>query len=398
MTRVHTSGVQTLYHLLVVLGLMLILANVIANLVVFDGLRKVAAPPDGPLVSVLVPARNEARNIAECVRSLLLQDYPRYELIVLDDDSGDGTGGIVEKLMAEMRNPRVSSRLLRGGALPDGWTGKNWACHQLAQAASGDFLFFTDADTTHAPGTVSAAVDYACRNNASLLSAWPRLLTVTLGEKLIVPVIPVMGFGFCPLWLHRLFQHRRAAANPALMRRITAANGQFMFFTRDAYERIGGHAAVRDHVVEDVTLGREVAARIGEGMRLFNCDAQDFSTVRMYRSFAEVWEGFTKNMRAVFDGDRLGFWLFGLAQWVCLFAPCVAIFTAPAHVWRMVAVEVGLIYAIRLLLAGRFRTSIIGALLHPLGILLMMLIGLNSWRRSIGRGVVWKGRTYRPRL
>lgn len=394
----HTSPVLTLFHLLVVTGLILILANVIANLVVFDGLRKVAPPEDGPLVSVLVPARDEARSIEECVRSLLLQDYPRYELIVLDDHSTDRTAEIAEKLMAQMRNQRVTARLLRGEALPGGWTGKNWACHQLAQAASGDFLFFTDADTTHAAGTVSAAVDYACRNNASLVSAWPRMITKTLGEKLVVPVILLIGLGFCPLWLHRLYQHRGTRMKPALARRTGAANGQFMFFTREAYDRIGGHEAVRDQVVEDVTLGREVAARIGEGMRLFNCDALGFSTVRMYRSFGEVWEGFTKNVRAAFAGDGIGFWGLGGLLWVCLFAPFIAIFTAPADLRTMIAIELGLIYAIRLLLSGRFRTSLIGALLHPLGVFLTMLIGLNSWRRSIGRGVIWKGRIYKPRL
>jgi len=239
-------------------------------------------------------------------------------------------------------------------------------------------------------------MDYACRNNASLLSSWPRLLTGTLGEKLIVPVIPLIGFGFCPLWLLRLVQRKGLRFDPRLARAISASNGQFMFFKRKAYERIGGHAAVKAHLVEDVALGREVATRMGEGMRLFNCDGVQFSTVRMYRSLGETWEGFTKNMRAVFEGQSVAFWLFGLAQWTCLFAPFVFIFTAPQQVRRIVAAQVAVIYLIRVLLAVRFRTSWTGVLLHPIGMFLMMLIGLNSWRRSIGSGVVWKGRTYRP--
>jgi chlorobactene glucosyltransferase len=391
--------VQNLYQFFILLGLLVILVNVLLNLLHFDGLRPVAPPSDGPLVSVLVPARNEALNIEECVRSLLLQDYPRYELIVLDDHSSDSTASIVERLIAQMRNPRVvNARLIRGEHLPEGWTGKNWACHQLSEAASGEFLLFTDADTIHAPGTVSAAVDYACRNNASLVSAWPQLLTVTLGEALIVPAIVLMGIGFCPIWLQRLWQRFPNRIQQRFTREIACANGQFMLFTRAAYDHIGGHAAVRGHVVEDVTLGREVSSRMAEGLRLFNCDSLQFATVRMYRSFGETWAGFTKNMRAVFDENGAMFWLFGLFQWVFLFTPFIFIFFYHSPGWKLVAIQVGVIYFIRFLLAWRFRTSYLGALLHPIGIVLMSLIGLNSWRKSIGSGVEWKGRTYRPQV
>ncbi len=390
--------VLALYHFFILVVLLLVLGNVLANVLHFDGLRPVAPPGDGPLVSVLVPARNEVLNIEACVRSLLLQDYPRYELIVLDDHSEDATASIVEKLIAQVRNPRVTARMLRGEPLPEGWTGKNWACHQLSEAAAGEFLLFTDADTIHAPGMVSAAVDYANRHGASLVSAWPRLLTGTLGEKLIVPVILLIGAGFCPIWLQRLWQRNPRMIEPRMTRNIGAANGQFMFFTRAAYEQIGGHAAVRAHVAEDVTLGREVSARMTEGMRLFNCDSLAFTTCRMYRSLGETWEGFTKNIRAVFDEQRVLFWVFGVLQALCLFAPCVFIFTAPAQVWKLVAMQVAVLYIIRLVLTLRFRTSWVGALLHPIGVLLMLMIAVNSWRRSFGAGVMWKGRTYRPRV
>lgn len=389
---------MTLYHFFVVFTLMLVFANVLANLATFDGLRPVAPPTDGPLVSVLVPARNEERNIEECIRSLLLQDYPSYELIVLDDHSSDRTAEIAERLIGQVRNPRVSARLIRGEALPDGWVGKNWACHQLAQAASGEFLLFTDADTIHAPGTVSATVDYAYQKNASLVSAWPKLLTETLGEKLIVPVILLVGVGFCPLWLQRLIQYRGEKADPNMMRRMGAANGQFLFFTRACYDAIGGHEALRSHVVEDVAFGREVAARVGEGLRLFNCDALKFSTVRMYRSFGETWEGFTKNMRAVFEDQGILFWVFGVIQWACLFAPFIFLASSGMSLGHIVVVQVGLILATRALLAARFRTSWLSVVLHPIGIFLLMLIGLNSWRKSVGTGVTWKGRVYKPEL
>jgi len=386
---------QTIYHWLILGGLLLLLANVVANLITFDSLRPGTPPADPPLVSILVPARNEERSIEACVGSLLRQDYPNCEVIVLDDHSDDGTGAIAGRLMS---SSPATARLIRGQPLPEGWTGKNWACHQLSQAARGDFFFFTDADTEHAPGTVTAAVSYSLRNRAGLVSAWPRLLTGTLGEKLVVPVILLVGLASCPLWLQRWIQQRPERAKGRDVRRLGVANGQFMFFSRRTYELVKGHAGVHSHVVEDVTLGRQVAALIPEGERLFNCDALQFSTVRMYRSFGETWEGFTKNIRAAFDEQRVTFWVFGWVQAALLVGPFVAIFTAPASLKPLIGVQIGLIFSIRFLLAARFRTSWLGALLHPFGVLLMMLIGLNSWRLSNGRGVVWKGRTYKPEI
>jgi chlorobactene glucosyltransferase len=155
---------------------------------------------------------------------------------------------------------------------------------------------------------------------------------------------------------------------------------------------------VRSHVVEDVSLGRAVAARIPDGERLFNCEALHFSEVRMYRSFGETWEGFTKNMRAVFDDQRVGFWLFGVVAAACFLGPFVAVFSVSGAVRLLVLAQIAVIFGIRFLLAARFRTSWAGALLHPVGVLLLLLIGMNSWRRSTGAGVLWKGRIYKPQV
>lgn len=389
------DSLNLLYQTLVLFGLLLALAGVLVNVASFGSLRAVEPPPreEAPRVSILVPARNEARNIEACVASLLTQDYPNYELVVLDDHSDDGTSEIVRGLGLRTEGDR---RVISGAALPAGWTGKGWACHQLASAASGDFLFFTDADTTHAPGTVSAAVAAAREYRADLLSAWPRLLTGTLGEKLVVPMILLLGLVMYPHWLVLLLQKfpQIAARLPISFRRaLGAANGQFIFFSRAGYERIGGHAALHDHLVEDVALGRAVATRMGEGMRLLNCDALRFSTCRMYRSFGEVWEGFTKNMRAAFEDSLASFLAVGAMQFCGFLAPFLFVWL-PSPARPLVLMQIGVIYLIRVILTLRYRTSWLGCLLHPFGEALGLAIGLNSWRRLGKQGVSWKGRIY----
>jgi chlorobactene glucosyltransferase len=386
------------YHFVVLGVLGLGLLTVLLNLACFDGLTP-APPPreNAPRISILIPARNEERCIGACVKSLLAQDYPNFELIVLDDQSSDATPHLLDELGLCAGDPQ--RRYLRGEPLPAGWVGKNWACAQLARAASGDFLFFTDADTVHAAGTVSAAVAYAERRRASLLSAWPRLITVTWGEKLIIPMVILLGMTHYPHWLVLTLQRwpRAAGLLPRVLRRgLGAGNGQFMFWRRAAYDRVGGHAALRDHLVEDVALGRAVAARIDQGLRLFNCDALRFSTCRMYSSFGEVWEGFTKNLWPAFEGAHVAFFFIGAVQFCTYFAPCVLLglkWHGPEHAWLVA--EVATIYALRILLTWRYRTSWLSCVLHPVAELLGMAIALNSWRLAGRRGVLWKGRRYK---
>ena len=384
-----------LFHLLIVAVLLVSLASVLVNLACFDGLTPGSPRSDAPLVSILVPARNEALNIEPCIRSLLAQDYPNFELLVLDDHSSDATADRVRALGVIESGAR--HRLLHGAELPSGWVGKNWACHQLAQAARGEFLFFTDADTTHAPGTTAATLAYAEKTGADLVSAWPRLITITWSEKLIIPMILLLGMVLFPIWA-LLILERCAARGWFLPRRIRrhlpgAANGQFMFWKRSSYFAIGGHEAVRHHLVEDMALGREIVRRMGEGMRLRNCESLRFATCRMYRSFDEVWEGFTKNIRAAFEDNLAGFLFVGLIQACCFLLPFVAIFF-PHSPKSLVFLEIALIFLIRAILTWRFQTSWLGLVLHPIGHALCLAIGVNSWRRARTGGVRWKGRTY----
>ncbi len=388
----------SLYHLIVLLGLLGALFAVVANLSVFDGLIESRPHPEGPLVSILVPARNEELNIGPCLRSLLAQDHPYCEVILLDDASTDSTAEIARGL-GFTENGTVS-RLIRGQPLPEGWTGKCWACHQLAQQARGEFLFFTDADTEHAPGTVSALLAYAGRRRADLVSAWPRLVTVTWGERLILPTITLLGMMLYPHWLLLLLQRfpRRRAPAPAEMAPAPRRRKwPVALLRRAACAQIGGHEAVHGHIVEDVALGRSVAAHLGEGLRLFNCESLQFSTCRMYRSFWGVWEGFTKNIRAVFEGSLAGYLFIAVTQLCCFLLPCIALFL-PTHHRLQIAEEVALIYVIRIILTWRFQTSWLSCIFHPIGHALALAIGFNSWRKMAGKGVTWKGRVYRSSM
>ena len=346
-------------------------------------------------VSVLIPARNEEARIRDCLSTLASQQPPVREVILLDDRSTDRTAEIARELgFREEEDSRL--RLIRGEELPEGWVGKNWACHQLSRAAdpSSAHLLFTDADTIHGTACVATALAHARSVRADLLSLWPDQITGTWSEKLVIPLGYLLFMSFQPFLLLGWLQ-----ADPARTQRwgfdrrrlagLGAANGQFLLFRREAYEELGGHEALRDHLVEDIAFGRRVASRTGEGMRLVNVDGIDLLKCRMYTDFEGVWEGFSKNLRPVFEESPHSFLLFG----VVIFG----LFLLPFLMWPWIpsaGIAVGLILLNRFFLTLRFRTSWFGFFAHPLGILLALLVALNSWRLCLSRGIVWKGRVY----
>jgi chlorobactene glucosyltransferase len=371
----------------------LLFLQFLANQRVLVRLRSGPVPEKRPFVSVLVPARNEAKRIAPCLQSLRAQDYANFECIVLDDQSEDGTAELVQQL-GFSTDSAAQFRLVSGRPLSPNWIGKPWACHQLAQVARGDFLLFTDADTIHHPGTISAAVTLAQREGSDLLTAWSYQVTRTFPEKLMIPFLFVAAAACLPHWLLSLAQlhpHLARRLGATCLRSLGTANGQFICIRRATYQRIGGHAAVANHLVEDVALARAVAAGTAEGLRLTSCDGTALVRCRMYHSFPDLWEGFTKNLWPLFENDFVAFTILVLTQ-VIVFA--VPFFVAPWllswELWLLIA----LILLLRLLITLRYRTSWISVLFHPFGYLLALAIALNSLRRSLGKGVTWKGRLY----
>lgn len=263
------------------IGLIIALGN---SLFIRQLRRRSSQPGQAPFVSVLIPARNEALNIAACVRSLLAQDYPAFEVIVLDDSSTDGTRVILEGIRKE--NPQL--KILNGQPLPSGWLGKHWACHQLDKAAQGELLLFTDADTWHEPYALGDSVVALVEQDADLLTVFPHEQVITWGEKLTVPILGFALFSFVPVFLARW----------RIFSRLSITIGQFMLFRRSAYDAIGGYEAIRSHPVDDVTLGRRIRSR---GFKWLLVNGTHHVHCRMYRDFGSAVAGFTKNLFAFFD-------------------------------------------------------------------------------------------------
>lgn len=347
---------------------------------------RLAAPPASaparplPIVSILIPARNEAETIAHSVADLLAQDYASLELIVLDDHSCDGTAARAQQAMGT--DPRA--RVLKGKPLPPGWLGKHWACHQLAQAATADYLLFADADVRWHPHALAAIIAHQQETNAALLTIWPRQRTITWAERLVTPLMPFILLAYLPVaWAHD--PHKIAAA---------AANGQCMLFTRTAYSQIGGHEAVRANVLDDVSLARAIKR---QRLPLRMADAGPFLTCRMYHGWQSVRQGFSKNILAA-HGNAPGLLILSTVLHLLVFTmPFVGFVIAlwlgswPAAAWAALLLLLGV--GVRARTGHIAGLRLLDALWMPLSVLLFAVIAASAlWQHWRHGGPRWKGR------
>ncbi|HNS72178.1 MAG TPA: glycosyltransferase family 2 protein [bacterium] len=336
--------------------------------------RKGPAPRRTPKVSLLVPARDEERTIGRCLESLCGQEYPDLEIIVLDDHSGDQTARIVSARAAG--DPRV--RLVQGEPLPAGWTGKNWACHQLSRAASGEILLFTDADNFHAPFAVARTVGWIEKLDLDLFSAFPQQITLSWAEKLIVPIFDLFVYSLLPLWLTWYSRY------PSL----SAANGQWIVFTRRGYEKSGGHAAVRSHIVEDTALSRRAKEL---GLRTITASGRGAVYGRMYTSPREVWLGFAKNAFGLMNFKAIPYFLFMGFLFFIFILPYLLLLLPPLRAAALPAVGANIL--LRLMVALKFKQPLFySVILHPFSILATILVGLASFYYYWIGDIAWKGR------
>lgn len=341
-----------------------------------------------PLISVIIPIRNEARNIQRCIHSLFEQTYPNYEIIAVDDRSTDETPVLLARL--EKAYPRL--HVIHGVELPAGWAGKPHALVQGVAAAHGEWLCFMDADTFATPALLWSTYQQAKEHNTEMFSILTEQQLGSFWERVILPLV-FLGLSFA-FPVEQVNDPQRSAA---------ISNGQFILIQRNVYESVGGHTAVKSRVDEDKALAILVK---GLGHRLLLADGRLVASTRMYTSLPEMWEGWTKNIYLglldqlwlLLFGALLGLlvsillpiWLIGSLAWLGAGGGVVA---------AIVAGEAGCLWSYliwkRLQACRAFHIPDFYALTFPLGALVFTAMMFASAFNVIsGRGVSWKGRQY----
>jgi len=356
-------------------GLALLL-SLLPLLVALGNLRLLRTPPRAAgqvAVSVLIPARNEACTIERAVRAVLGNTGCEIELLVLDDQSTDAT----PEILAGIGDRRL--RVLPGAPLPPGWSGKQHACTGLARAATHELIVFLDADVTLAPDALSRMAGFMERNpGLALASGFPRQVTRSWSEWLLLPLIHLLLIGYRPQFLER---------DPRLPG-FAAGCGQLFIARRPAYEACGGHASIAASMHDGLTLPRAFR-RGGFGTGLF--DATRLASCRMYRNFAEVWSGLSKNATEGMATPR------ALPVWTLLLGgghvlPFVLLCLHPGA-WPLAACALSL--GLRALLALRFRQDPRSVVASPIGVGLLLALQWNALRRAAaGLPATWRGRAY----
>ncbi|MEE8324656.1 MAG: glycosyltransferase [Candidatus Humimicrobiaceae bacterium] len=338
----------------------------------------------GPLVSVLIPARDEEKNIGRCLRSLSKQDYNNIEILVLDDNSSDGTGRIIEKF--SKKDTRV--RLIQGRSLDRGWKGKSYACHQLSREAAGEYYVFTDADTLHFPNSVSSALGALISKRLDVLSVFPKQIMVSVHERMVVIFINIAVLALMPLGLIRKMKSPK----------ISIANGQFLLFKRSVYKSIGGHRSIKSDIVEDVAISKQVKKH---GFRFMVFDGRSTVYCRMYDGFKGVVRGFSKFIFAAMNYSVIK--LVAVVSFIMLLflVPLILlplglyIFNWSLLVNVMILSQVSIILFIRIVMTFRFKSRFTDIFLHPLSMFYIAVLSVNSvYQAKYGSGIFWKDRFY----
>jgi hypothetical protein len=359
----------------------------LCNLTVFQPAPQHGGATEEPGVSVLVPARNEAAAIARCAEAILASHDVDLELVVLDDASTDGTDALVEQFAAN--DPRV--KLIRGRPLPPGWCGKQHACAQLAEAASHETWVFLDTDVLLAPDAVRRCVAFLDASRAALVSGFPRQVTGSFLEWLLLPLIHFVLLGFLPIARSRIDN------SPGL----AAGCGQLFITRRSDYLRAGGHTAIRESLHDGIKLPRAFRRA---GLRTDIFDASDIASCRMYTRSLDVWNGLAKNATEGI-GSPATIVLFTILLAGGQILPCVLVGWGLATGWRgwpawampAAIVAMAISFLPRLLSAVRFRQSLASVVAHPAGIAVFLAI---QWvalaRRLLGLQTHWRGRSLTP--
>lgn len=332
-------------------------------------------------ISAMVPVRNEEEDIGNCLDSLLTQNYPNLEIIVMDDSSEDKSWEILKEYESQYKDRIHVKRSL---PLPEGWTGKNWVCHQLSEAATGSWMLFTDADTIRKPDCISNAYRECLARGSTYISYLPDLITVNLGEKVLLPIIYFAFYLLLPLRALKKIRNYYSAV----------AIGTFILIRGDIYQKVGGHAELKDEIVDDIYLARMVK-KAGEDFDMIDGTGIFYS--RFYTNVGEVWRGFTKNAFGAYGYSILPYIATLLFSYTAFLHPVVKlVLYGNFSLANPYFTQTLLIVAIRLIVMLRTRHSFFSILFHPVMVAFSLLFALNSlFKIMLGLPVVWKGRAYR---
>ena len=332
-------------------------------------------------ISILVPARNEESNIGQCLEALTQQDYAFLEILVLDDHSSDKTPTIIKNLAKS--DSRI--RMIQGAELPDGWVGKNWACHQLHQEATGDFLLFIDADTILSEGTVVNSLSESIECSVDLLTVMPRRTANCIAERLLFPFIDWAVFSWMPM----------KAAHESNIPQLSTTFGQFMLFKREAYNTIGGHAAIHGNPFDDFELGHMVKKKNLKWMLL---SGENSVKVLPYKDSIEAFKGVSRSVFPALDYHSSVLGMLSLFLLALAFLPPATLIAGimffplgSAFIYISIA-SIALLAMTWLIVCRKFKHNILAVPLYPLSIALIVAVAAHSLITYGLRVTKWKER------
>lgn len=344
-----------------------------------------------PKVSICIPARNEEIVIERCVKSVLNQNYNNFEVWVLDDGSDDQTPNILSRL----KENHSSLNVIKGETKPTDWLGKPWACNQLSKRAEGDILVFIDADTWWEPNALGCIVQSFKQHKLDALTVWPEQRFKGFWEATIVPMVYHALCSLLPVdFVHKLPSWIPPSLSKKLAPSFSAACGQCIAFSRECYEGIRGHESVKQQVVEDVELAKNIRSsgfviNMYNGIELIYC--------RMYTSQSEIWNGFRKNFLAGFNNNLALFLLSSILHLIVYISPVsgliYALYTSDTSLLVKSTIALILILLHRAILSAMFKWRLSFSFTHILGVLWFQLLGLRCiYDYLFKREVSWKGR------
>ena len=383
--------VLLIYNIIISFMLFVFFINFLVNSILFKDITNYKLPDkikkENPLISILIPARNEEKNIGKCLLSLIKQDYVNTEILVLNDNSTDETAKIVE----EISNIHKSVKLINGKSLPEGWTGKTYACYQLFKRSKGKYLFFTDADTIHKKESVTSAISCLIQEKLDLLSACPEQVMKSFHERMVINLT-----NFQILIPPLLFI--RKSKIPIFGSGI----GSLMIVKRNIYRKMRGHKSIKNSCIEDTAISK-LFIKNGYKFMIFN--GRRIYSTRLYNNFNEIYEGFCRTFLGNFN-SKFAVSLIILVMFIFFLLPFILLPLLPFVEFRIntlfysnlliVSLQILFILLTRTMATIKINGKIIDIFLHPISIFYMVFMNSRLLFQNRGKSQIrWKGRMYR---